>query len=109
MGLPSSPYPDSTRFEAYVVNAILGGGMTSKLYQIIREERGLAYSVYSYLHSFTDAGLIMVYAGTSEKNALPVMELIRGEMLWLKDRGVSEEDLGFFQKAGEGTDCSRCR
>ena len=98
IGLPSSSYKDKMRFESYVVNAILGGGMTSRLYQIIREQKGLAYYIYSYLHSFTDAGLIMVYAGTSKQQICKVMDIIREEMMDLKKRGISQKDLDLFKK-----------
>ena len=98
IGLPSSSYKEKTRFESYIVNALLGGGMTSRLYQKVREERGLAYSIYSYLHSFTDSGLIMVYAATSEENTQEVIDLIKEEMILLKKQGVPKEDLEFFKK-----------
>ena len=98
VGLPSSSYKEKTRFESYIVNALLGGGMTSKLYQKVREDRGLAYSIYSYLHSFTDSGLIMVYAATSEENTQEVIDIIKEEMILLKKHGVPKEDLEFFKK-----------
>ena len=98
IGLPSSSYKDNTRFESYIVNALLGGGMTSRLYQKIREQKGLAYSVYSYLHSFSDSGLIMVYTATSEEHVLQVMDLIKQEMTLLKKEGVCQEALDFFKK-----------
>ena len=98
MGLPGSSYRDPMRFESYVINAILGGGMTSRLYQNLREKRGWAYAIYSYLHSFTDSSLIMVYAGTSEERTLEVMSLIREEMVSLQQRGVTQSDLDFFKK-----------
>ena len=98
IGLPSSSYTENTRFESYIVNAILGGGMTSRLYQKIREQRGLAYSVYSYLHSFSDSGLIMIYTATSKEHTQKVMDLIKKEMVQLKKDGISQEDLDFFKK-----------
>ncbi len=98
MGLPSSSYRSKTRFEAFIVNALLGGGMTSRLYQNIREKRGLAYSIYSYLHSFTDSGLLMVYVATTPETCPEVMELIRKEMVSLKKEGITQSELDFFKR-----------
>ncbi len=62
MGLPSITFRDKYRFEAYIVNALLGGGMTSRLYQSVREKRGLVYTIYSSLNTFSDFGMMLVYA-----------------------------------------------
>ena len=102
VGLPSSSFREKHRFEAYIVNSLLGGGMTSRLYQKVREKRGLAYSVYSYLHSFTDSGLLMIYAGTSEKNLKKVTDIVYKEMKSLKEKGVSKSQLKQFKKQVEG-------
>lgn len=102
-GLPSGSFVDPRRFEAYIVNALLGGGMTSRLYQKVREEQGLVYSIYSYLHTFTDSGLIMVYAGTSAKNAPIVLKNMADEMVRLQKEGISQEDLDFFKTQVKGT------
>ncbi len=102
IGFPSTPYKSDSRFESYIVNAYLGGGMTSKLYQNIREDLALSYSVYSYLHSFTDSGLIMIYAGTSNKNLSRVLEEVKNEVDALKQNGISEKDISFFKKQVKG-------
>ena len=73
---PGLPYNHSLRFASYVLNTILGGGMSSRLFQEIRENRGLAYSVYSYLPAYIDTGLFVVYAGTSEESYQEVIDLI---------------------------------
>ena len=98
MGVPSSAFTDEFRFEGFIVNALLCGGMTSNLYQKVREERGLAYSIYSYLTSFLDSGLIMVYAGTTEANYLKVLGLIWDEYKQIKTNGISEEQLELFKR-----------
>ena len=98
VGLPASSFCDKFRFEAYIVNAVLGGGMTSYLYQKIREKKGLVYSVYSYLHSFTDSGLLMVYAGTSKENLNKVYQMILKEMHNLKAKGITSSALRQFKK-----------
>jgi predicted Zn-dependent peptidase len=102
MGLPASDFSDSMRFESYIVNTLLGGGMTSKLYQSIREERGLAYSIYSHLSTFTDSGLLMIYAGTESKNVKKVVELTEKELKRLQKNGVSRADLDLFKTQVKG-------
>jgi predicted Zn-dependent peptidase len=63
LGVPSIPMPHESRFACYILNAILGGGMSSRLFQNIREKQGLAYTVYSELTMYRDAGCMLVYAG----------------------------------------------
>ena len=69
IGVPSIPMPHESRFAAYILNATLGGGMSSRLFQNIREKQGLAYAVYSELAMYHDAGCMLVYAGTSLRSA----------------------------------------
>lgn len=102
LGFPSASFKDGHRFDAYLANAILGGGMTSRLYQNIREEKGLVYSVYSYLHSFTDSGLLMVYAGTSEENLTPLLKELRRELRKLKSKGVKKSELEMYKTQIKG-------
>ncbi len=84
LGTRGLPYNHSLRFASYVLNTILGGGMSSRLFQEIRENRGLAYSVYSYLPTYIDTGLVVVYVGTSEGYFQEVMDLILKEFRHLK-------------------------
>ncbi|MDP2970897.1 MAG: insulinase family protein, partial [Deltaproteobacteria bacterium] len=77
-------YNHSLRFASYVLNTILGGGMSSRLFQEIRENRGLAYSVYSYLPTYIDTGLVVVYAGTDKNSFEEVFRLILEEFKRLK-------------------------
>ena len=65
MGVPAYPIADERRYVAYVLSTILGGGMSSRLFQNIREKHGLAYSVFSELNLYRDSGCLAVYAGTS--------------------------------------------
>lgn len=81
------------RYAAYVLNTVLGGGMSSRLFQEIREKRGRAYSVYSFLASYRDVGYLGIYAGTSLEWAEEVVELILKEMERLAAQGISEEEL----------------
>jgi predicted Zn-dependent peptidase len=93
LGTKGLQYNHSLRFTSYVLNAILGGGMSSRLFQEIRENRGLAYSVYSYLPSYMDTGLVVVYAGTSESSCKEVIELILKEFKRLKDEPLKDGEL----------------
>lgn len=93
LGTKGLPFDDEHAYTLNVLNAILGGGLSSRLFQSIREERGLAYSVYSYLSSYQDAGLFTVYAGTRPANAEEVVALMQSEMKKLRDQGISEVEL----------------
>lgn len=89
-GLPAGS-PD--RYTLMVLNAILGGGMSSRLFEEIREKRGLAYSVYSYISSFSDAGSLAVYAGTERERSCESLKIILGEMARLTCEAVPEDEL----------------
>ena len=79
MGVPVPSMTDKKRFELYLINTMLGSGMSSRLFQEIREKRGLAYSVYSYLNLCKDTGALVVYAGTSKESFSEVTELVLRE------------------------------
>lgn len=81
------------RYAAYILNTILGGGMSSRLFQEIREKRGKAYSVYSFLSSYKDVGYLGVYAGTSLDWIEEVVELILKEVQQLASAEIREEEL----------------
>lgn len=102
MGVPSCSFRDDLRFESYIVNALLGGGMTSRMYQVVREKRGLAYSVYSYLVSFTDSGVITFYASTAEKNVRQTLRLMKHEIERLRRSGINDRDLNLFKTQVKG-------
>ena len=93
VGAPSYPQPHKNRFPAYILNSVLGGGMSSRLFQNIREKRGLAYAVFSSLSSFHDAGCLSVYAGTATDKARQVIELVLAEFCELKSNPISQEEL----------------
>ena len=103
VGFETTSYRSPRRFEAFILNALLGGGMTSKLYQSIREKRGLAYSIYSQLTTFTDTGLISVYAGTDPKFSKKVLGLIYAELERLKRRRVSKAELQLYKTQVRGS------
>jgi predicted Zn-dependent peptidase len=93
LGVPGIAASDDRRSTLAVLNSILGGGMSSRLFQEIREKRGLAYSVYSFSPSYSDAGLFGLYAGCSPAKAPQVAELMLGEFRRLADGGVTAEEM----------------
>jgi len=93
MGVPAPPITDSNRFTTLILNTVLGGGMSSRLFQTIREERGMAYSVFSDLSPYRDTGTLCVYAGTSAGKALECIELVLAEFRKLKEDLLSDEEL----------------
>ncbi len=98
LGAEGLPYNHRHRYAFFLQNAILGSSMSSRLFQEIREKRGLAYSIYSYQASYQDSGLMAVYAGTSAESYPQVVDLIRAEFARLRDEPV---DLDEFQRAKE--------
>jgi predicted Zn-dependent peptidase len=93
LGMPGVPAADERRSALAVLNSVLGGGMSSRLFQEIREKRGLAYSVYSFSPSYSDAGLFGLYAGCSPSKAGQVAELLLGEFHRLADGGVTDDEM----------------
>lgn len=93
IGTRGARITDADRFPMSVIDAILGGGMSSRLFQEIREKRGMAYTISSYQILYREAGIFGVYAGTSPKNAEQVVALVREETEKLKAGQVSEEEL----------------
>ena len=84
---------DPRRFAMSVLSGALGGGMSSRLFQSVREERGLAYSVYSYTDSHADTGLFGVYAGCSPSRVGQVLDLVRAELAQVAEHGVTDEEV----------------
>ena len=93
LGVPSHPVAHARRHASYILNTVLGGGMSSRLFQNIRERQGLAYSIYSDLTPYRDTGCMSVYAGTSRESAVKVVRLIVSEFRKLKTEPVPEEEL----------------
>jgi predicted Zn-dependent peptidase len=93
LGVPSPPITDENRYSTLILNTILGGGMSSRLFQTIREERGMAYSVFSDLSPYRDTGTLCVYAGTSAAKALECIELVMTEFCKLKQEPLTDEEL----------------
>jgi predicted Zn-dependent peptidase len=93
IGVPSLPIAHERRFAIAVLNNLLGGGMSSRLFQNIREKEGLAYAVFSELTPYSDAGMFTVYAGTGKETIGQVLDMTVAEFRSMKESPVSEEEL----------------
>jgi predicted Zn-dependent peptidase len=93
LGVPGLSRLDDRRFALGVLNGVLGGGMSSRLFQEVREKRGLAYSVYSYNTQYADTGLFGVYAGCTPDRVDQVLELCGAELEKVVRAGITEEEL----------------
>jgi predicted Zn-dependent peptidase len=93
LGVPCYPIPHKDRFACYVLNTMLGGGMSSRLFQNIRERQGLAYAVFSELNPYSDTGCLSVYAGTSLESAKQVVESVLKEFADLKQQLAPAEEV----------------
>ncbi|MEO7350005.1 MAG: pitrilysin family protein [Terrimesophilobacter sp.] len=92
-GVPGLTATDSRRSAMAVFSAILGGGMSSRLFQEVREKRGLAYSVYSFAPSYADAGIFGMYAGCSPSKASDVTELMLAEFRRIAESGITADEM----------------
>jgi predicted Zn-dependent peptidase len=93
VGVPSHPIAHEKRYASYVLNTLLGGGMSSRLFQNIRERQGLAYAIFSDLNPYRDTGCMSVYAGTSRESAGKVVQSIIAEFRSLKNQDVPDEEV----------------
>jgi len=93
IGMPGIVATDPRRFAQSVFNSVLGGGMSSRLFQEIREKRGLVYSVFSFASSYSDAGISGFYAGTAPGKAPEVTRLMMEEFLRVAESGITQEEL----------------
>ncbi len=93
VGTPAYPQAHADRYTLYVLNTILGGSMSSRLFQHIREDRGLAYAVYSNLATYSDAGMMTVYAGCASDRVTEVADLTMAELRTLREEIVPADEL----------------
>ena len=93
LGLPGISHDDPRRYAAYVLNTALGGGMSSRLFQEVREKRGKAYSIASFLSSYVGAGYLAVYAGLAAPCVAEVLEVIVREFATLRADGLADDEL----------------
>ena len=102
-GMEGVARADERRFAMGVLSAALGGGMSSRLFQEIREKRGLAYSVYSYAQQFAGSGLLGFYAGCNPSKAVEVVEIIRSVLSDVSDNGMTHEEIERAKGAVRGS------
>ena len=93
MGVPAYHFGHQKKYDLMLMNAVLGGGMGSRLFQNIRERHGIAYGIYSFFDFYFDTGLFGVYLGTDKKNISNVIKLLGKEFKRLKDKPVSKKEL----------------
>ncbi len=93
LGLPGLPLTHRDRYGLYALNTLLGGGLSSRLFQEVREKRGLVYSIYSHFSGFKDAGMLTVYAASSPKVVRQVLNVTIRELRRLRERGVRSDEL----------------
>jgi predicted Zn-dependent peptidase len=101
-GSDTFPYRDRRRFALSIITNTFGGGMSSRLFQRIREELGLAYSVYAYQQFFQSAGVAGVYVGTHPDTAGQAVAAVRAEYARLAEEGLSEEELALGKEQLKG-------
>ena len=93
LGMRGLTRSDPARYALGVLNASFGGGSSSRLFQEVRERRGLAYSVYSFATSYSDAGMVGVSAGSLPSKSVELLDVVRGELGKLVDAGITQEEL----------------
>ena len=102
-GLAGVSREDDRRFTMGILSAALGGGMSSRLFQEIREKRGLAYSVYSYAQQFAGSGLFGFYAGCHPTKAIEVVEIIREVLADVAENGMTSDEISRAKGAVKGS------
>ena len=102
LGVVTMAAKDDDRFALQLLSDVLGGGMSSRLFQQIREQRGLAYAVQSFPSLYQDTGEFAVYVGTRPDNAELVVELIRAEFAKIAEEGITAEELARAQESSAG-------
>jgi predicted Zn-dependent peptidase len=93
LGLKGLRLDHKDRYALYALNAAVGGSVSSRLFQEVREKRGLAYSIYSYASSYSDTGTMTIYAATRPREAARVIELVRREMKRFHRQGIDRKEL----------------
>ena len=102
LGFPAVSARDPRRYALYLLNLILGGGMSSRLYQRVREQEGSCYSIYSFTSLYKQQGVFAVYCATSPDFFEGVLATLREELLLMRDKGITDEELGFAKEQLKG-------
>ncbi|HEX7057861.1 MAG TPA: pitrilysin family protein [Bacilli bacterium] len=103
LSLPGCSADDPLLYAMILLNNAVGGGMSSRLFQEIREKRGLAYSIYSYHSSFVDSGLFTIYAGTAPRQTEEVLKLVLAVMDEIRAHGLTEKELAQGKEQMKGS------
>jgi len=103
LGVPAFSESDGRRHAGHLLSAILGGSMSSRLFQAVREERGLVYSVFSSLDSFADTGCLSVYLATAAKQAREAVDVVLDELRRIRREPVTEQELSEAQEHFKGS------
>lgn len=103
LGVPALPYGHPDRYVLATLTTVLGGNTSSRLFQKVREERGLAYSVYAYNRGFHETGALIAYAGTSPATALETRDIILTQLRELAKKGIDAEELKLTREYLKGT------
>ena len=98
LGFPALPMGDERNYDISIFNTIFGGAMSSRLFQKIREESGMAYTVYSYPNAYTDSGMLSVYAATNPETAEPVYRMILEEARALAEGGMTPQEFSMARE-----------
>jgi Peptidase M16 inactive domain./Insulinase (Peptidase family M16). len=98
ISMPSIKYSFENIYSLSIISNAFGGGMSSRLFQKIREEKGLVYSIYSYPSTYIDTGAFTIFASTSIENLKTVYEIIRDEIYSVKENGFSEDEIDKFKE-----------
>ncbi|MCX5811979.1 MAG: pitrilysin family protein [Proteobacteria bacterium] len=93
---------DKRRYALYVLNAIMGGSMSSHLFQEVREKRGLVYNIYSYVNCYHDTGTFGISTSTSQESMKEVITLVKEEIERIRDNGITESELAFSKEHIKG-------
>ena len=95
IGFPGVPLGSDDYYAATIIANALGGGASSRLFQEVREKRGLAYSAYCYLEAYTQAGFIMAYAATTPKNGAELIKIMAEQFAILADKGLTAKAVSY--------------
>jgi predicted Zn-dependent peptidase len=93
LGMPALPQSDPDRYVSYALNTVLGGSMSSRLFQNVREKRGLAYAVFSGLSAYADSGALSIYAGCANEAVSELIDVVVAELRQLRDERVGDVEL----------------
>lgn len=102
IGTRGASQVDKRRYCLYILNAIMGGSMSSHLFQEIREKRGLVYNIYSYVNCYHDTGTFGISTSTSKESIVEVLQLIKDEIARIRDDGITDAELAFSKEHIKG-------